>query len=113
MESSTHRDARSWGTNTSSKITTPTDWPYLAENLSEASVLARGMFNPEAKQYADRIKQAIKSGKLTAADIARVTIEAVKSDRFYILPHPNVKVAVEIRMKDILSDRAPTNTSPR
>jgi len=69
--------------------------------------------NPEAKQYADRIKQAIKSGKLTAADIARATIEAVKSDRFYILPHPNVKVAVEIRMADILSDRAPTNTSPR
>jgi hypothetical protein len=37
----------------------------------------------------------------------------VKNDRFYILPHPNVKIAVEIRMKDILSDRAPTNTSPR
>jgi len=31
----------------------------------------------------------------------------------YILPNPNVKVAVEIRMADILSDRAPTNTSPR
>ena len=69
--------------------------------------------NPEAKQYSDRIRQAIKSGKLNAADIAEVTIEAVKNDRFYILPHPNVKIAVEIRMKDILSDRAPTNTSPR
>ena len=43
--SSTRRDARSWGTNTSSKITTPTDWPYLAENLSEASVLARACSN--------------------------------------------------------------------
>ncbi len=69
--------------------------------------------NPEAKQYSDRIRQAIKSGKLNAADIAEVTIEAVKNDRFYILPHPNVKIAVEIRMKDILLDRAPTNTSPR
>ena len=69
--------------------------------------------NPEAKQYSDRIRQAIKSGKLNAADIAEVTIEAVKNDRFYILPHPNVKMAVEIRMKDILLGRAPTNTSPR
>ncbi len=59
------------------------------------------------------LRQAIKSGKLNAADIAEVTIEAVKNDRFYILPHPNVKIAVEIRMKDILLDRAPTNTSPR
>ena len=69
--------------------------------------------NPEAEQYSDRIKQAIKSGKLSAADIARITIDAVKDGRFYILTHPNVKIAVEIRMNDILLDRQPTNTSQR
>jgi NAD(P)-dependent dehydrogenase (short-subunit alcohol dehydrogenase family) len=67
--------------------------------------------NPEAGQYSDRIKQAIKSGKLSAADIARITIEAVKDGRFYILTHPNVKTALEIRMNDVLLDRRPTNTS--
>jgi hypothetical protein len=67
--------------------------------------------NPEAEQYSDRIRQAIKSGKLSAADIARITIDAVKNGRFYILTHPNVRIAVEIRMNDILLDRQPTNTS--
>jgi short-subunit dehydrogenase len=69
--------------------------------------------NPEAAQYSDRIRQAIKSGKLSAADIARITIDAVKDGRFYILTHANVKIAVEIRMNDILLDRQPTNTSQR
>ncbi|MFY9958087.1 SDR family NAD(P)-dependent oxidoreductase, partial [Bradyrhizobium sp.] len=68
--------------------------------------------NPEPEQYSDRIRQAIKSGTLSAADIARITIDAVKDGRFYILTHPNVKIAVEIRMNDILLDRQPTNTSP-
>ena len=69
--------------------------------------------NPEAEQYSDRIRQAIKSGKLSAADIARITIDVVKDGHFYILTHPNVKIAVEIRMNDILLDRQPTNTSQR
>lgn len=29
------------------------------------------------------------------------------------MTHPNVKIAVEIRMNDILLDRQPTNTSQR
>ncbi len=69
--------------------------------------------NPEAEQYSDRIRQAIKSGKLSAADIARITIDAVKGGCFYILTHPNVKIALEIRMNDVLLDRQPTNTSQR
>jgi len=41
---------------------------------------------------------AIKSGKLTAEDIARITIEAVKADRFYMLPHRILRCG-GIRMK--------------
>jgi NAD(P)-dependent dehydrogenase (short-subunit alcohol dehydrogenase family) len=67
--------------------------------------------NPEAEKYAERIRQAIKSGKLTALDIATATIDAVKNDRFYILPHEGVKAGVAIRMEDIIEGRQPTNTS--
>ena len=63
--------------------------------------------NPEAEQYSDRIRQAIKSGKLSAADIARITIDAVKDGRFYILTHPNVKIAVEIKRLRLLHDLLP------
>jgi NAD(P)-dependent dehydrogenase (short-subunit alcohol dehydrogenase family) len=68
--------------------------------------------NPYAEQYAERVRKAIRAGKLTAADIARKTIEAVKAGRFYILTHPNIKVAIEARMRDILDDRLPTNPMP-
>jgi NAD(P)-dependent dehydrogenase (short-subunit alcohol dehydrogenase family) len=67
--------------------------------------------NPLAEEYAARVKRAIKSGKLTAADVAAATIEAVKEDRFYVLPHKRIKAAVEIRLNDVLEERQPTNTS--
>jgi NAD(P)-dependent dehydrogenase (short-subunit alcohol dehydrogenase family) len=67
--------------------------------------------NPEAEKYAGRVRQAIKSGKLTATNIAAITMDAVKNDWFYILPHDGVKAGVAVRMKDITEGRQPTNTS--
>jgi NAD(P)-dependent dehydrogenase (short-subunit alcohol dehydrogenase family) len=67
--------------------------------------------NPLAEKYSARIRQAIKSGHLSAADIAAAAMTAVKEDRFYVLPHERIKRAVEMRMQDILQDRQPTNTA--
>ena len=79
-----------------------------SERNRPASLSAK---NPLEEEYAARVKRAIKSGKLTAADVAAATIEAVKVDRFYVLPHARIKAAVAIRLNDILEDRQPTNTS--
>jgi NAD(P)-dependent dehydrogenase (short-subunit alcohol dehydrogenase family) len=68
--------------------------------------------NPAAAEYEARILKAVRSGKLSAADVARATMDAVKADRFYILTHPAIKPAVEARMRDILDERAPTNPMP-
>lgn len=68
--------------------------------------------NPMAKPFEDRVRQAIKSGKLSAADVARMTLETVKAGGFYILTHPKIKVAIETRMRDILDDRLPTSPMP-
>jgi NAD(P)-dependent dehydrogenase (short-subunit alcohol dehydrogenase family) len=67
--------------------------------------------NPLAAPYEEAVRQALLHGKLTAADIARVTLEAVESGRFYILTHEKIKGAIEIRMRDILEDRTPTDVS--
>jgi NAD(P)-dependent dehydrogenase (short-subunit alcohol dehydrogenase family) len=67
--------------------------------------------NPLAEKYAARLRQVIKSGRLSAADIAAAVMTAVKQDRFYILPHERIKRAVETRMRDILEERQPTNTA--
>jgi NAD(P)-dependent dehydrogenase (short-subunit alcohol dehydrogenase family) len=70
-----------------------------------------GATNPLGAKYQDQIRKATQAGRLSAADIARITLDAVKEDRFYILPHRKIKSAIETRMRDILDERSPTKTS--
>ena len=53
------------------------------------------------------LKKAVASGKLSADDVAKAVVAAVKEDRFYILTHPRIKGAIQARMEDILNERAP------
>ena len=53
------------------------------------------------------MRKAVNSGRLSADDIARAVVAAVKEDRFYILTHPRIKGAIRARMEDILEERAP------
>ena len=67
--------------------------------------------NPLAAPYDAAVREALRSGRLTAADVARVTLDGVKAGRFYILTHEKIKPAIEARMRDILEDRLPTDVS--
>jgi len=67
--------------------------------------------NPLAAPYEEAVRQALLHGRITAADVARVTLDAVKSGRFYIITHEKIKGAIEVRMRDILEDRTPTDVS--
>ncbi|MCZ7655078.1 MAG: hypothetical protein M5R42_13610 [Rhodocyclaceae bacterium] len=58
--------------------------------------------------YQERMAQAVKSGRLTADDMANAVFDAVAANRFYIIPHSRIKQAVRLRMEDILVDRNPT-----
>jgi short-subunit dehydrogenase len=60
-----------------------------------------------------QIRQAVERGRLSADDIARITLDGIRAGRFYILPHPNIKPSIEKRMQDILLDRLPTNPMAR
>jgi len=71
-----------------------------------------GDTNPLATPFAAQMRKAVESGKLSAADVARMTLEAVKANRFYILTHPKIKASIESRMRDILDERQPTNLVP-
>jgi NAD(P)-dependent dehydrogenase (short-subunit alcohol dehydrogenase family) len=70
---------------------------------------ALGDKNPLAARYEEFTRKAVQAGRLSAGDVARITLEGVRAGRFYILPHPKIRNAVETRMRDILDDRAPTN----
>ncbi|MBP9653371.1 MAG: SDR family NAD(P)-dependent oxidoreductase [Rhodocyclaceae bacterium] len=58
--------------------------------------------------YRARMDQAVKSGRLTADDMAGAVFDAVAAGRFYVIPHTRIKQAVRLRMEDILEDRNPT-----
>jgi NAD(P)-dependent dehydrogenase (short-subunit alcohol dehydrogenase family) len=57
----------------------------------------------------EMLKKAVASGKLSADDVARAVVAAVKEERFYVLTHPRIKGAIQARMEDILGERAPRN----
>ena len=55
------------------------------------------------------LKKAVSSGRLSADDVAKAVVQAVKEERFYILTHPRIKGAIGARMEDILNERTPRN----
>jgi len=67
--------------------------------------------NPLGRPYEEAGKKAVAASKLSAADIARLTLKAVRDERFYVLPHKTTKAAIESRMQDILEERDPTDIS--
>jgi NAD(P)-dependent dehydrogenase (short-subunit alcohol dehydrogenase family) len=67
--------------------------------------------SPLNAKYEEENRKATQAGKLSAVDIARITLDAVKENRFYILTHPKIKGPIETRMRDILDERSPSKTS--
>lgn len=51
--------------------------------------------------------KAVTSGKVSAADVAQMTFDAIRDESFYIYSHPQSLVPVRHRMEDILDQRNP------
>ncbi|HTO96185.1 MAG TPA: SDR family oxidoreductase [Myxococcales bacterium] len=66
---------------------------------------------PTASQIAarERSEKAVSSGRLTAAEVAAMTFEAVREGRFYVITHPKMLASVELRMQDIIARRNPSD----
>ena len=58
--------------------------------------------------YEERMGQAVKSGRLTAADMASEVFAAVGEGRFYVIPHRKINNAIQLRTDDIMNLRNPT-----
>ena len=66
----------------------------------EASAMSRA--------YEERMGMAIKSGRKTADDMADAVFDAVRENRFYVIPHRKINNAVQLHTDDILQQRNPT-----
>jgi NAD(P)-dependent dehydrogenase (short-subunit alcohol dehydrogenase family) len=54
-------------------------------------------------------KKAVGSGKVSAADVARLVFDAVAVNRFYIYSHPKAIKSVQSRLEDVMQARNPTD----
>jgi short-subunit dehydrogenase len=54
-------------------------------------------------------EKAVASGKLTAANVAQMVIDAVASDTFYVFSHPHALGSVQTRLEDIMLGRNPSD----
>jgi NAD(P)-dependent dehydrogenase (short-subunit alcohol dehydrogenase family) len=63
-----------------------------------------------SQQAADlQLQRAVRSGKLSADEVAALTFDAVQEGRFYVLTHPAILATVKLRHEDIEMQRAPTD----
>lgn len=66
--------------------------------------------HPMTKSSDAMTRQAVASGRLSAEDVARITMEAIKDNRFYVFPHQKIKASIEGRLRHILDERTPHNS---
>ncbi len=53
--------------------------------------------------------KAVASGRVSAADVAHLTFDAIRDEHFYILSHPGILKTVRLRCEDVLEQRNPTD----
>lgn len=66
---------------------------------------------PTASQVAAQAvsEKAVSSGKVSAAQVAEFTFNAIAENRFYVYSHPNALGNVQTRMEDIILRRNPSD----
>ena len=106
-----HHDLRERGSAVGVSVLCPA---YVATGIADSernrpAGLEPTVKTPETIAREQMLKKAVASGRLSADDVAKAVVQAVKEDRFYILTHPRIKGAIAARMEDILQEHTPRN----
>jgi NAD(P)-dependent dehydrogenase (short-subunit alcohol dehydrogenase family) len=66
---------------------------------------------PTASQAAlkAQLDKAVTSGKITAPQVAEMTFDAIREDRFYVITHDRMMPSIELRLQDVVQRRNPTD----
>jgi short-subunit dehydrogenase len=109
LSESLHHDLREREANVGVSVLCPAYVPtgISSSERNRPAGLSSGAKSEMTKAKEANLKKAVASGRLTADDVAKAVVAAVKEDRFYILTHPRIKGAIQARMEDILNERAP------
>jgi len=74
--------------------------PRELQNASDQATLQATMMN-------EVFRQLVASGT-DPGKIGDIVVDAIRDEKFYILPHPEWKEQVRVRMEDILEGRIPS-----
>jgi NAD(P)-dependent dehydrogenase (short-subunit alcohol dehydrogenase family) len=111
LSESLHHDLRVQGSPVGVSVLCPAYVPTGISNSerNRPQELANPALSERQRALKENLKKAVSSGKLTADDVARAVVAAIKENRFYILTHPRIKGAIRARMEDVLDERTPRN----
>jgi NAD(P)-dependent dehydrogenase (short-subunit alcohol dehydrogenase family) len=111
LSESLHHDLRERASKVGVSVLCPAYVPtgISSSERNRPAGLSAGQLSEETKAKQANLKKAVGAGRLTADDVAKAVVTAVKEDRFYILTHPRIKGAIQARMEDILEGRPPRN----
>ena len=109
LSESLHHDLRERNSSVGVSVLCPAYVPtgISSSERNRPAGLPAGVLSEETQAKQANLKKAVAAGRLTADDVAKAVVAAVKEDRFYILTHPRIKGAIQARMEDILNERAP------
>ena len=111
-----HHDLVEFGAKMKASVLCPA---FVPTGISDSERNRPASLREEKKKSAEDLKReeqlrhAVQSGRISAEQVADLVFEAIKAEKFYILPHQKIKPAIETRMQDILQEREPTNTLNR
>lgn len=109
LSESLHHDLRKAGASIGVSVLCPA---YVPTGIADSernrpSGFPQGSKSKETLNREEMLRKAVAAGRLSADDVARKVVEAVKEQRFYVLTHPRIKGAIRARMEDILEERSP------
>jgi NAD(P)-dependent dehydrogenase (short-subunit alcohol dehydrogenase family) len=52
---------------------------------------------------------AVRGGTVSAAEVAELTFDAIRANRFYVYTHPDAMASVRVRLEDIIAARNPSD----
>jgi|APFre7841882724_1041349.scaffolds.fasta_scaffold06529_3 NAD(P)-dependent dehydrogenase (short-subunit alcohol dehydrogenase family) len=105
-----HHDLAARGGRVRCSVACPAFFPSGIAASARARPAELASARPQSEADAAReagFRKAVESGRLSADDVARAVLDAVRDERFYVLTHPRILPAVESRMRDILDGRTP------
>jgi len=54
-------------------------------------------------------EKAVSSGRISAGEVAQMTFDAIRENRFYVITHPKILASVELRLQDVIAQRNPSD----